>query len=101
LLDWLLYFLLMSDRHTVNTFTMRPSATQVVSYAVILGDITIFYCCITPNFQSMVANITLSVLFGVASIVVIVSALLTSIDDPSDSVVWEHRKAREKKYCMG
>lgn len=77
----------MSDRKTVNSFTMRPSATQIVSYSVVLGDLAIFYACMTPNFKNLAVNIGLSVAFGVASIVVVVATLLTSLDDPSDSVV--------------
>jgi hypothetical protein len=78
----------MSDRQTVNSFTQRPSPTQILSYAVIVGDVIIFYSCVTPNLQSTAANAALSVLFGVASIVVVISALLTSLSDPSDPVVW-------------
>ena len=78
----------MSDRQTVNSFTQRPSTTQILSYAVIVGDVIIFYSCMTPNLQSTAANAALSVLFGVASIVVVISALLTSLSDPSDPVVW-------------
>jgi|JI6StandDraft_1071083.scaffolds.fasta_scaffold06477_3 hypothetical protein len=78
----------MSDRQTVNSFTQRPSPTQILSYAVIVGDVIIFYSCMTPNLQSTAANAALSVLFGVASIVVVISALLTSLSDPSDPVVW-------------
>lgn len=88
----------MSVRNTVNSFTQKPSPTQVLSYAVVLGDVAIFYACMTPNFASLLPNVILSAMFGVASLVVVVSALLTSINDPSDDVVWQHRKARDSKY---
>jgi hypothetical protein len=44
-----------------------------------------------PNFQSIISKIVLSCMFGVASIFVIVSAVISSLIDPSDSVVREHQ----------
>jgi hypothetical protein len=89
----------MTDKK-INSFTQQPSPTQILSYAVVVGDIIIFYVCMTPNFQSMTNSIVFSCLFGVASIIVIVSAVITSIIDPSDSVIREHREARNNKYSI-
>jgi hypothetical protein len=75
----------------INSFTQRPSSTQILSYIVVVGDIIIFYVCMMPNFQSIISKIVLSCMFGVASIFVIVSAVISSLIDPSDSVVREHQ----------
>ena len=71
----------------MNTFTQSPSSTQIIAYVVVLMGVLVFYSCITPNFNNHTANITLSVLYGVATILLVLFAFLSSYDDPSDPTI--------------
>ena len=72
---------------TINSFTQIPSPTQIVAYLAVIMGIIVFYACITPNFQNQIANIVLSVLYGVATVILIISTTIASYIDPTDPVV--------------
>lgn len=77
----------------INSFTQSPAVTQILGYIFVLMGILVFYICITPHMNNIPANITLSVLFGISTIILIVFSVLSSYIDPSDSIVKQYYEA--------
>lgn len=78
---------------TVNSFTMSPSITQITAYVVVLLGILVFYICITPNMNNTAVNISLSIFYGVSTILLIIFGAISSYVDPSDTVIEEYHRS--------
>lgn len=77
----------MSGYKTINTFTRMPSAAQIVSYLVISLETCIFYIMVRPNIYDFVPKTTLTVLFTISISITIISTLICSYTDPSDTIM--------------
>lgn len=83
---------------TINSFTQKPSPTQILAYIVVLMGVVVFYSCITPNFHNFTANTTLSTLYGVTTLTLVISAILSSSIDPTDPLIHQYKQSlRENK----
>lgn len=77
----------------INSFTQSPAWTQILGYVFVLMGILIYYICITPHMYNLAANATLSVLYGVSTVILIAFSFLSSWIDPSDGVVKQYLKS--------
>ena len=75
----------MNKYETINTFTQRPSIAQIVSYILFILQITTFYAIIQQRYASIISSIVFHVLFGISILGEIITTVITSYIDPSDS----------------
>lgn len=89
-----------SDRNaykTVNTFSRTPSPAQIASYIVIALQSVIFYVMVRASMINPVAEIVFTVLYSVSLLATIISAVICSYIDPSDSIMIECKKGNRGK----
>ena len=75
----------MNKYETINTFTQRPSIAQIVSYILFILQITTFYAIIQQRYANIISSIVFHVLFGISILGEIITTVITSYIDPSDS----------------
>ncbi len=84
----------------INSFTQKPSIAQITSYIMIPLDIVVFYSCVIPNLSDSLTMIVLASVFGAITLALVISTLVCSIHDPTDSIVNEYREVRRLKYVL-
>lgn len=84
----------MLENKTVNTFTQKPAATQILSYIVVLMEFVVYFSCLFPHLQSLTAQITLTTLLCGFTLALIGFTLVASVTDPTDPVVRDYRRSR-------
>ena len=84
----------MLEDKTVNTFTQKPAATQILSYIVVVMECVVYFSCLFPHLQSLTAQITLTTLLCGFTLALIGFTLAASITDPTDPVVRDYRRSR-------
>lgn len=72
---------------TTNTFTMRPSAAQIVSYLLFSLQIITFYVIIQSRYQSRTLFITMHTLYALSLAAQFITTLVCSLIDPSDELM--------------
>jgi hypothetical protein len=79
-----------------NTFTKTPGIPQIASYAVFLLETVLYYVVVLPHLESLSSKVTLSTLYSISLVLLIVFAVLSSLNDPSDTAMIMYRNGREK-----
>jgi hypothetical protein len=71
----------------MNSFSRRPTLPQIGSYLIILMVNISFWGFLQPHFVQMAERFAMIALFTISLVVLILTAAITSIIDPSDPMV--------------
>ena len=73
------------DRNT--TCTKPPVLPQLLSYIVFLTKFILYFSVVFPNFENDSSRIIITVLYIVTLVLLLISATISSLTDPSDTMM--------------
>jgi hypothetical protein len=77
--------------NTINTFTRKPCANQIISYIIIITDNITFWLLVQTNYANQFCRFTMIALFACSVVIMLTFGCLTSGYDPSDPIMAEYR----------
>lgn len=79
--------------HATNGFSQRPSPAQIAAYLIIASSIAIYFSSTLPLHSS---GVLLALYLGFG-IVMVVSAAMATVIDPTDRVVYYYKWSRHDR----
>jgi hypothetical protein len=67
----------------INSFTLRPSCHQMVTYTLFILQTVIYYSCINIIIPNESDHIVCTIVYSLTMILTIITAILTSYLDPT------------------
>jgi hypothetical protein len=91
---------MIREYETVNTFTRRPVAAQIITYLVFIGEALTFFICMYVNYSHIAKKIAILLLYIVTMIAQVILTLITSCVDPSDDLMIDYRNNPSTRYDL-
>ena len=82
---------------TVNTFSRRPVAPQLISYIVFAIETVFLYALVQPYYSSSTTRIAIITIYSCSLVALIITTFICSLIDPVDPNV---PKFKNKKQGM-
>lgn len=86
---------------TINTFTRKPSLSQIASYIIIAFEVVVFYLMIVTSFEDHITRVICIAVFSSTLVIMFGSTLYCSITDPSDENVVQSKNRKKTRITSG
>lgn len=80
-----------------NSFSKKPGLAQIASYAVFLMETILFYMVVLPRLQGS-SKIAFGISYSLSLLMLVVSAVVTSLADPADLIMICYRNSSLMEY---
>jgi uncharacterized membrane protein len=97
----MLYIFIMSEGNRPylknNSFSKKPGLAQIASYVVFLLETILFYTVVLTRLRAS-AKISFGVCYTASLLMLVISAIVTSLADPADQMMICYRNSSLMEY---
>ena len=83
-----------------NSFSKKPGLAQIASYTVFLLETVLFYSVVLPRLRTS-TQISFGICYSASLVMLVVSAVVTSLADPADLMMVCYRNSTLMEYFLG